>query len=286
MRIKFIQKLIDKIRNKVPENSYIHDLGAKIISYEKVKKDIDTIILGSSHAQLGYRAKSNEFNLGLSFQDLYCSYNIYKKYSNEKIKNIILFYSVFSPGSQTIKSQFADKMAVYKAVLGFNYQDNKSAKEKKLYNLDFAYKYQYLKFKKKYKIDLNYRGNEVSYITCFKPPIAADRAKPHYKNNQRNNNQTEYVVKMQKLADKRKANLYVVISPATTAYKNSLPLSSELFKELFYAAKKYNINLLNMYDSDSFDNSDFEDWDHLSLKGAIKLTNIINEWILNTQQCR
>lgn len=283
MRIKLIQKLIDKIRgkNKIPENPYISALGAKIISYEKVRKSIDTIILGSSHAQLGYRAEKNEFNLGLSFQDLYCSYNIYKKYSKEKIKNIILFYSVFSPGAQTIKSKFADTMAVYKAILGFEYQDRKTAKEKKLYNLDFAYKCQYIKFRRIYKVDLEYRGNEVSYLTCFKPPIAADRAKPHHKNNQRNNNQTDYVIKMQKIANKRNANLYVVISPATEAYKDSLPYSSELFKELFRAAKKYNINIINMYDSDAFDNSDFEDWDHLSLNGATKLTNIIKHYLSN-----
>ena len=278
MRIQFIQKLINKLRKKLPKNSHICELGQKILSYEEIKDSIDTIILGSSHAQLGYRAKDNEFNLGLSFQDLYCSYNLYKKYNNPKIKNIILFYSVFSPGAQTIKSKFADTMTVYKVIAGFDYQDNKTAKEKNLYQLEYGYKIQYKKFKKKFIFDKKYRGNEVSYITCFKPPLAADRATPHLKNNQRNNHQTDYVVKIKDLADKNHANFFVVIPPATIDYKKSLPDSSILFSELFDTCKQNNIAILNMYDSDIFKNTDFEDWDHLNITGAGKLTKCINEF--------
>ncbi len=273
MHITFIQKIIDKIRHKVPFNSYITALGTKVYTYKKVSNNIDTIILGSSHAQLGYRAKENEFNLGLSFQDLYCSYNLYKKLNNKNIKNVILFYSVFSPGAQTLKSKFADTMTVYKIVAGFDYQDKKTAREKNLYRLEFNYRWQFIKFQNKFKVDKNYRGNELSYITCFKPPVAADRANVHYKNNQRCNNQTKYVELLLLETVKNNQNLYVVIPPATEDYKKALPPSNELFRELFDIK---GLKIFNYYDK-HFTNEEFEDWDHLSLRGAERLTEMIQD---------
>ena len=97
----------------------------------------------------------------------------------------------------------------------------------------------------------------------------------HLKNNQRNNNQTQYVKKIYDLAIKNNSKLLVVISPATKAYKDSLPSSDVLFKDLIDLIQKHNINFLNMYDTSIFDNNDFEDWDHLNIKGAEKLTQII-----------
>jgi len=276
MQIKIIQKIIDKIKRKRQKNNYIEDLGYKYLSYLVIKDKIDTIILGSSHAQLGYRAKYNEFNWGLSFQDLYSGYELYKKIHNPFIKNVILFYSVFSPGNQTIMSKYANICSVYKIIIGINYQDKKVAREKNLYKLESDYKHQYKKYKKFFKIDENYRGNEVSYITCFKPPTAAERSAAHYKNNIRQNHQTDFVLKTYELANSAKAKFLVVIPPVTKAYKESLPNSSKLFYELFELKKK-NIEILNMYDSDIFNDSDFEDWDHLNFYGAQKLTKQINE---------
>ncbi len=281
MHIEFIQKIIDKIRHKVPLNSYIMELGTKILTYKKFSKNIDTIILGSSHAQLGYRAEYNEFNLGLSFQDLYCSYNLYKKLNNKNIKNVILFYSVFSPGAQTIKSKFADTMTVYKVIAGFDYQDINIAKEKKINDLEQGYKHQFNKLKKTFIFNSDYRGNEVSYITCFKPPIAADRAKPHFKNNQRHNNQTKYIEYLQSETAKNNQNLYIVIPPATEDYKKALPQSKELYKELFNVK---GLNIFNYYD-EHFANEEFEDWDHLNLKGAVRLTKMIRDNISEKQLC-
>lgn len=279
MRIQFVQDIIDKLRRKVPYSFYIKNLGKKILSYEKIKDDIDTIILGSSHAQLGYRAKANEFNLGLSFQDLYYSYELYKKFCNPKLKKVILFYSVFSPGNQTIKTKFSKTCITHKIITSIDYQDKKVAKNKKLYNLEADYNCQFEKYKKKFHFDSNYRGNEIKYTTSFKSPVAQERANAHYKNNIRHNNQTDYVKKMLELANKNGINFLVVLSPATKAYRDCLPPSHELFAELFMLAKTNNINIINMYDTEIFKNSDFIDWDHLNLKGATKLTAEIKKHV-------
>ncbi len=276
MKINFIQKIIDKIRNK--PHSYISLLGTKVLSFEKIKDKIDTLILGSSHAQFGYRAKANEFNLGLSYQDLYHSYNLCKKSFKHphKIKTIVLFYSVFSPGHQQIRTRDFDICSIYKAVCQIDYQDENIAKEKQLEKLTSKFNKQYKHFKKKFKLNIQYRGNETSFKTATKTKEASERALPHFKNNQRNNNQTQYVEKIYNIAKENNAKLLIVIPPATKSYKDCLPSSDVLFKELYELQKKLNFNIINVYDNTSFNDNDFKDWDHLNLTGAEKLTKIIS----------
>ena len=172
-------------------------------------------------------------------------------------------------------------MTVYKVIAGFDYQDINIAKEKKINDLEQGYKHQFNKLKKTFIFNSDYRGNEVSYITCFKPPIAADRAKPHFKNNQRHNNQTKYIEYLQSETAKNNQNLYIVIPPATEDYKKALPQSKELYKELFNVK---GLNIFNYYD-EHFANEEFEDWDHLNLKGAVRLTKMIRDNISEKQLC-
>lgn len=277
LRIKFIQKIIDKCRKKNQKDVYIELIAPKIITIEKVLSDIDTIILGSSHPQLGYLAKPNEFNLGMSLQDLYYSYKLCEKYENEKIKKIILFYSVFSAGNQRIMTRFANACVFYKVIAGIDYQDKKIALEKKLHKLEKEYARQYKDYKKTHSLNIAYRGNELTYETCPKPQLPADRAKDHYKDNIRNNNQTKYVEKIFNLTNEHNQEFIIVLPPVTKGYKDALPKSSVLFKDLITLANRLSLKIVNLYDSDIFDDSDFVDYDHLNYKGAIKLTNYINK---------
>lgn len=57
MRIKFIQEIIDKFRKKAIVDVYIELIAPKIIILEQVISQINTLILGTSHPQLGYIAK-------------------------------------------------------------------------------------------------------------------------------------------------------------------------------------------------------------------------------------
>lgn len=278
MRIKFIQKTIDLFRRKKHKiDGYLSQLANKILQLESFNDGIDTLILGSSHAQLGYRAENNEFNLGLSFQDLYYSYSLYKKYCHMPVKNIILFYSVFSSGAQTIKTNYTSIAPIYKIVTGIDYQDYKTAKEKKLFSKEASFAKQFKMYKKTFSADIAYRGNEVTYETAIKAEQASYRALPHLKNNQRNNNQTSYVEEIYKLSSTHNAKLYVVISPATKQYKECLPPSEILFKDITKLQETLNIKVFNMYDCEQFNDDDFKDWDHLNINGAKKLTALIKE---------
>ena len=278
MKIKSIQDILNTLRNKVHIDGYIKFLGNKTITYETIKDDIDILILGSSHAQFSYRAKDNAFNFGASSQDLYYSYKLYEKY-NKNLKTIILFYSVFSPGNQTIKTNYANVAVKYKIITEIDYQDTLTAKEKNLYELEDQFKKEYVLYKQKHRCNTKDRGNQKHYQSQINDISVAERAYKHLKNNLRDNHQTDYVIKMKDLANCNNARFLVVIPPATSTYKNCLPSFDKLFKELLNASNQKDIEILNLYDSPLFLDSDFVDCDHLNLKGAKKLTKIVNEYL-------
>ena len=277
MRIKFFQNFIDLLKGKSNYRPLIiyPKMLKKLYSFENKKNCINTLILGSSHAEYGYRAKKNEINLAISYQDLYYSCKIYEKMNNENVKNIILFYSVFSPGNQLINTQDAYLAIAFKLLFDIEYQDKEYAIRIGLNKLEKKYK----NLVSKFAYNEDYYGNEEEYISYFSNIPPEKRAIPHYKNNQRHNNQTKYIIEMSKLAKKFNQTIFVVISPATENYKSLLPSSDVLFSELYSTVQNLdNVKLINCYDT-HFENNEFVDWDHLNLKGAERLTNIINSYI-------
>lgn len=282
MRINVLQKFIDIVRRK-PNNPPLFILGNllnKIYTFEQKKGQTDTIALGSSHCEYGFRASKNQMNLGLSYQDLYYSYKIFEKYNNENVKNIIIFYSVFSPGNQLIRTRDAYLSIAFKIICNIPYQDCEIAKDLNFPKLEKFYFNKYKKMIKNFVYNAEYNGNEEKYESSFVNVTPEQRAIPHYKNNQRHNNQTKYIEEISKIAKGYNQNIYVVTPPASEDYKKLLPSSHELFKELYTVANKLsNVKVINCYDI-SFDKKEFVDWDHLSLKGAERLTEIINDNII------
>lgn len=76
-------------------------MTAKYKNYIKNQRTISTLILGSSHAEFGYRpCHDNEINLAFHSGDLYYSYKLFQtvKKSSPNLRNIFLFFSPFSSG--------------------------------------------------------------------------------------------------------------------------------------------------------------------------------------------
>ena len=285
MRIGIIQKIIDVIRMKknVPPLFILDKLMNKIYTFEQKKEQIDTIALGSSHCEYGFRASEKQMNLGISYQDLYYSYQIYKKYNNKNIKNVVIFYSVFSPGYQLIKTNDAYLAIAFKIICNIPYQDCKIAENLNLEKLEKYYLNKYKKTINNFAFNAKYSGNEEKYESFFNNVTAEQRAIPHYKNNQRHNNQNQYLGYISEVAKQYNQKIYIIIPPATQEYKKLLPSSEELFSELYDTAQNLdNLQVINCYDI-SFDKNEFVDWDHLGLKGAERLTKIINDNMAKTR---
>ncbi|MDR1025801.1 MAG: hypothetical protein LBL47_00225 [Lactobacillus sp.] len=278
---KGIKKLINKIKG-IPSGMmkpWYDELYAKTLELNN-SRNIKTLSLGSSHGAYGFYAakfSDNAFNLSSTSQDLYSSFELSKSLP-DGLEKLIIFYSVFSPGYEVQKTKDFQVCAYLKAFLNipYKYPDLKKAE------LDcFASAAKKITSQKSYQKIRSEQG--YLFSTFHYPPdiklFAERRAETHLRENLRNTNQTEYLKSIKEICDKDNISLYVVMAPAHVEYKNNLPPSSELFKDLFTLAKKYDINIINLYDNDSFEGKDFGDFDHLNQEGAEKLTLMLKDYI-------
>lgn len=147
MRINFVQEIIDLFRHKIPT---LKTLVNKKQGYEqKDSKYINTLILGSSHLACGYRAKAGEFNFASPSQDLYYAYNLYRTFNTASVKDIILSFSVFTPGHILIMTRMAKFCVLYKIIFGIEYQDVKIAEKKGLIKLEKRYRKEINRYKRR-----------------------------------------------------------------------------------------------------------------------------------------
>lgn len=281
------ERFIDDIRNVLNE-TFKNDTTYKINEYDALisfrkslnlkilQNSIETLVVGSSHGYYGYRAeeKYHEFNACEPSQDLYYSYEIYKKFSDApRLKNIILFFSVFSPGLilELIGECWRCDFYYFFYDIPYRFFGEYSAKKIEPLFTPFILK------SKKLPLDLKYLGNsDYSYVS---PINAKTRAEGHMKSNKRRNeNQTWFVEMAIKLAREKNQNLYVVIPPARSDYISHLPPFEEMFDEL--TALEKDIKILSFLRDSCFLDSDFIDTDHLNEEGAKKLTMLIREKIL------
>lgn len=107
MRIDIIQEMIDILRGKF----FTLDIMLKKAVNLKNRTDFTVLALGSSHMRCGFIPQKGEINLGSASQDLYYSYNLYKIFNSDSVKNVLLTFSVFSPNDILLKSGFA-KIAI------------------------------------------------------------------------------------------------------------------------------------------------------------------------------
>ncbi len=269
MQIKFIQRFIDILRLSL-DTGMIYETYKKFREFEDIKNKIETLILGSSHGYCGYVANENEYNLCLSSQDLYYSFKLYEKYQKlPKLKNIVIFYSVFSRGFELDKTNEKQRTLSYKHFFNIPILNNNFYLNLK----EISFEHYYKKIKS-FPINKN-NGNQENYNfpPCFIP--VETRVKQHYKNFQRNNYQIKWLKQLVHCAKNNFHKVYIVIPPVTNEYKinmQKISLNKNLFDDL---NDLENVNIINLYDLNIFKNEDFIDWDHLNFEGAKKCTKYI-----------
>ena len=138
------------------------------------------------------------------------------------MKNIVFFYSVFSPESLLELSLHNHLCDSYKFIYGIPYRFTDGCKRDEIQPV-----YSSFIMKIKNHPDFHYVGNVQNPV--FFPLDAEKRAKEHLKGNKRNENPTFYVEKTAKLAREKGHNLYVDIPPASSDYIKNLPPFEELF---------------------------------------------------------
>ena len=258
-------------RHKIGKNLFAESL-IKRKGLGKHAKSIETLALGSSHCARAFYADlvQNAYNLGNSNQDLYTSYQLLKKYqpSMKKLKHVILFYAVFSPGHELSKTTIAKQVAI-------NH-----------YVFDIPYPVSYLKSWKK-GVEHRYKkfdDSGVDYDNYFgfvpddasNPMPLEERCAKHIRENQRQTHQTKYVKLVADLCQKKNIQFSVVICPCRKDYMQviltKVPQPFKELKDLLTQSKYSSIQFCDWDSWKNFSDADFPDTDHVNSKGAKKFT--------------
>ena len=250
----------------------IPDFRYEIMKYISVTqcKNLENLVLGSSHGRDGFIPRKHDFNLSASSLDLYRIWNLYKyvaKNNGKNLKRIIVFWSVFHPGLQLEKTRQYIHCVPYKRFYGIDYAFPLPTDDTRALNA-------LTKQVKSVVCPPNYRGKS-AYIKDIDSPGDA-LVEKHIKNTTRNNNQIQFLDNVAKLAQKNNHKLYIVLPPYRSDYLNCLPKQQIVFHELFEFLKKHpDVQLLNFQNDPDFTDFDFGSPDHLIESGGEKLTKKI-----------
>lgn len=288
--------LSKKIKKKLFKKRYLlkrewHSLSLEmhVKKNDLLKGNFDTIVLGSSHAQFGFYTKYYSdtcYNLSTSSQDLYYTKQLFDFCNTnlKSVKHFIIFYSVFSPGFILQLTSIYEWSVLFKLHYNFAYNfqgvKNKELDWKKNFLRKFLKESE--KKEKLQNIFKHYNGfTPVSFFSWDGSVI--ERAAAHLKHNKRPDKQNFFIEEIYNNL-KYGQKLTIVIPPARADYKFAIKESyNELFKDIILLCEKLDIELLNFYETDSF-NDYFFDTDHLDPVGAYHLTTAIKN-ISGEQVC-
>lgn len=247
----------------------INHMVAKRTCLQRHINDLSTLIVGSSHGDCAFNPafSADSFNLCSSAQDLRHSVALYEKCSelNPRIKNIVLFYSVFSPGH--ILERTADK--------------ERCAALKELFQLDLTYtdpvvcqSYNNIKGRLgSYRIENDVRGfqrSNAAIVSHQDEATVLARAAGHLKQNQRRT-EALHIVRLLLAAQARQQRVFIVVPPGRSDYCAAMGMESdELFDDLRQIESMlfgFKVNVINLYGSFLFTDDHFADTDHLLPEG-------------------
>lgn len=262
-------------------NKAIRTLAAKRTMLKREKDTIETIVVGSSHGDFGFdpRYCDNSFNLCYRSLDLKHSFGLYSYACNTlpNLKNVVVFYSVFSSGFSLERSNSEKEISV--AVnelfdLGFTYDDEvlvESASKIKGHFND-------------YDVEIN---GERGFLTTGKGFLSENigvdiRSSAHMKHNA-SKDFNLYLAKIISLSQRMGHKVYVVIPPVRSDYRKAVGKDfGSIFSGLLELKNEFNLDydvpIINFYNDEGFVDSYFGDFDHLmpSGDGARLLSLVIN----------
>ena len=241
------------------------------------KNTVKTMITGSSHALMSFIEDQEIINFGNGSQDLYYQWKLYEKYHSffPYLKNIIIFYDVFSSGNDMQKGPFYERTALYKILFDIPYKNKNLTEALGLLDFEKKMKTKYLPVVKGV-LD----GIDHSYPVFYAPSpnFTNDElekfAKGQIKLNQKKS-MHKYLINILNLAKKNNHNVLIVVSPYEKKFRKFFPDKNKMFFDLMKIADKYSVEVLNLYDDPDFTSDDFKNVDHLNRKGAIKSTKKI-----------
>ena len=244
--------------------------------YFKAKKaamlapQIETLVVGSSHAECGFYETPRDVNFGIASQDLYYSYQLYMKslLMFPNLKRVVLFYSDFSDGNEEERSMFLEESAKYMQYFGIPPKNPVFYADKQI---DLCPKFA------PYEVKTPDFDDPYPFpAPVFNMPenTVKTRVEKHLKGAFRGSSQTMFVERIIRSALTEGLDLTIVVAPARADYLSFVPADAKPFEKLENLLKKYDgkVRYLNCWRDADFTDADFTDCDHLNRSGAEKLT--------------
>ena len=253
---------------------------------EIINKKHEAIVLGNSHALRGIIAKDLDYN-AISLANVSQSINIDYKWllkstRKNNLKFLILNFSIptltgdlfYSRENWRIKNYniYTDLQLNHKIEHNFELLNNKQ-----IDNLNTI-----LEYKNGLESGILSKGSfpvDTIQSTEFIEKHAIKSAKRHTNNTNYIQDNIHTLEKIIKLSKEKNFDVIIVTPPTSDYYRNLIPNNIlKILSENLNRVDKKNSNVywLNFYKDNTFDSSHFKDSDHLNLKGARKLTELIN----------
>lgn len=281
--LTFIKKLIIK-RNKKFINHEMFLRWKEVNDAIELAKKPETLIIGSSHGACGIlcsKIDDNGLNVCFDSIDLYLSDIIGEHIINkfESIKRIVVTYSLFSNGYEVCKiPSIRNILYGLEVFLGIDNIRSKTKKDESIISAIKHYKELYIDKVVEKNIYREKNGDQKELLS--EPSKSSkETIENHIKHYLRNNSQNYYLEKLIKFCNNRNIEVYVVITPVREDYKAETIKAcgkENLFIDAKKICEKYNnTHLLIYFFSEIFMQEDFRDGDHLNIKGAEKLSNML-----------
>lgn len=247
--------------------------AAKRTALQQYRNEISTLVVGSSHGDCGFNPEffPGSFNLCSSSQDLKFSSLLYEKAAEQcaGIRNVILFYSVFSPGSVLEKSPSENYHALslnelFNLGLEFEEMDETSA---------------WLRSNIKGRLEgLSKQAGYMGFVANEGKGFigeaygAQNRANDHLRFS-RSDGAHLYLIRMLLKAKALGHRTFIVLSPVRSDYKAAiLTRNPRVFNRLFELLSQFELGyrptLIDFFSDNHIDDVHFADYDHLSPSGA------------------
>ena len=242
----------------------------KIGGLQTLAAAVSELCLGSSHAHYGYLALEGCYNLGEISCDAYYSMQILRYWMPRlpQLRRVVYFYDIFTPGSVLDKSPEAFRRIPWLDRYGISplirdcREDTTSGDA--YCRCEAAYK-AYV-HRGLCRMPKRYCGNAIR--RCPMPGVILEkRVATHLALNK--GDCDRYVNEMASLCREKDIELILVVPPLRSDYLRSLP-------EGFRVTVPTGLKSLDLMYDKRFNDDDFTDWDHLSAKGAAKLTSILH----------
>lgn len=297
---KLLVKFIPVRRTRIRERAWIKTLHHcrlavwKHRAFSLCKEKVETIVLGSSHATLGFIPDERSFNLSEIALDLYFNYALLKHWmdkmfaadgSHPNLKRVILFYDVFSPRNKLNLGSDCFRLIPYFELYGLDVQPGDRLRQDNIMRLPFdELRRLYRERIGRYRphVDPRYRGAfyfDKRALATSEPSHVSARAASHMHLNRGEDSETTWVKSTFELCKAHDVELVLVIPPVRKDYREALGADEG---QIFCAVRGIvvqnpEIRLLSYHSSEAFGEEDFSDADHLNRRGALKLTRLIHD---------